>query len=282
MAPTLRTLNGEGTLLLSVLTIPQSQADDGAVARLTVGEYFDGVYLPFLELRGRCERSIEVFRQVVALWRSLGFDKPIGNIAVDDVAVFLGVIAERRLPATVRCYRRHLGLILEAARPGCFTLPLEARTRSRVFPRPWAAGDVARIIEAAGDEPGFIGPIPSRLFWPAMISFRIGAGVTLGQTLMVKLSDVDLETRTVKLRKSPKANGRLAKFQPLTAEAIAAIWAPPRGLLFPLCSIIDRADALIYLSTTFRRIVVRAGLDPLGRSLRGLHRLNPALGTRST
>lgn len=151
--------------------------------------------------------------------------------------------------------------------PGADELP-NLREPRRV-PVAWSVAEIERLIVAARSTPGYVGRVPRRYWWPALILAIYDTAARVGAMLSVFTSDCDIRERRVLVRAEHTKTWADAVYalHDQTVAAIAAIYDPGRQQLFewPHCR--------RHLYQECRRIVGLAGLSVNGNGCQPSHNL---------
>jgi integrase/recombinase XerD len=222
-------------------------------------------FLLFLAAR-RAPRTVDAYRRDLALLETF-LGRPAGPATTADLERWLASMRERgHAPSTItrrlaaaRAYYNHL--VLLGVRRDNPAAALKPPRRPRTLPRTLSAGEVERLIDAAG------GVTPRALRDRALAELLYGAGLRISEALGLARSSVDLEDRIVRV----VGKGGKERIVPLgrpAAEAVRrylALGRPhldrrlrPDLFLNARGGALTRAGAFLVL----RRLAERAGLEP--------------------
>jgi len=141
------------------------------------------------------------------------------------------------------------------------------------LPVAWTTEEVSRLLTAAAQEPGLVGVIPARLFWPALMLLVYDSGLRIGAIRQLHALDLDAGG-FVSARAETQKQLTEQAFS-LHADTLAALAMLPaeREMLLPI-PWTDKAP----INRRLRRILGRAGLPSTSRDL--FHKLRRTHGTR--
>ena len=190
-----------------------------------------------------------------------------GNVSVQSLTKYLSGQLQRRSPATVAKHRRLLQAVLNwAAEQGlCPAMRLpRIRVPARI-PQAWTVRDVERLLQAASALSGWVGTVPARRWWPALILAIYWTGARLGTLLAATPSDWD--GHTLILRHSKTGRIQVVRLHRQANEAISRIYDPasPRLFFWP------RSRWALYRD--FRKICQTAGVPTEHKAYSLFHRL---------
>ena len=137
----------------------------------------------------------------------------------------------RRTPETANKYTANLLAIWrhavrrEALAKGPDVDKLKVPEHAR---RTWTPEQFELIIRAALERPGYVGPVPASIFWPALLLTIANTGGRINSIMRMPVGDVDFERQDIFLRhKNVKDNAdKHYPLLPATAVAIDRRYAP--------------------------------------------------------
>lgn len=134
---------------------------------------------------------------------------------------------------------------------------VEPEAQPERIPQAWTKAQLAKLFEAAGEEPGIIGSVMACYWWRALLYMLWDTGERIGAIRYLEWKHVDLDggwvTIPAELRKGGKRDAAY-RLAPDTVAALRAIYRPQCDRVFPW----DRNEN--YLWTRYVRILERAGL----------------------
>jgi integrase len=148
-----------------------------------------------------------------------------------------------------------------AAPPPTRSQQVRAKELKRL-PNAWTLAQLGRLIQAAqlrrGNVAGY--SLDQSWYWQTLLLFAYETGARLSAVLEVKPSDVDLLSRTVRLRAEESKTGleQIVPLSPQLIELLSRAAHVKREKVFPSC----RWRTTLYVQ--FRKLLVAAGL-PTGR-----------------
>lgn len=252
---------------------------------MRVLEFYETYYRP-LRLMGRSWRTKELYEVIFrALDSHLGraalmTDLTDGNLA----ALAEAMLASQRSPATVNKYLRHLKAFWRfAATMGqSEKLPL-----LRPLPLPKDSPDCLSfeelecLLEEASKEPGMVGRMPAKVFFPALPLFVFDTGIRKGAMMGLKCPALDIPHRVVRVAPELQKTrqGQLLGVSEQFCELIAPWHRPydPNAFLFDWTydgrSTGKSQTTWTWLNKRFKRIYQRAGIDTKGGIFHPIRRL---------
>lgn len=153
---------------------------------MTLNTFLETVYVP-LRLRGRSQESVRLLRHAITQFsRWLG--RPACLDDLDDLVVsrWLAAMAEKKSPNSVARERSGIlalwnlaqGRGLVRLRP---TVSPELVPRS--VPRAFTEDELRRLVAAAREARGWVGPIPARTFFEALVAVGLETGERINAIL---------------------------------------------------------------------------------------------------
>ena len=235
---------------------------------MTIYEYFRESYDP-ARLVGRAPETRAQYVTCCLAWASWPETVEIDQVTSAKFGSFLGYcLAQKKAPATVNKYRRHLLAIFRHAHrqgvlprvPEVPTVPEPGR-----LPEAWTVADVERILSEARREEGMIGNVPAWLWWPSLLRCLYDTGSRISALLQTRPQDLSMADRWIVIRGDVTKTKR-PEFHSLsdgTIAAIAPIYSVDAEHIWPW----PWTPKRIY--PRFRRILQRAGVR-YGRDRGGL------------
>jgi integrase len=158
---------------------------------MSLDTFLDTVYVP-LKLRGRSPESVRLLRHAIRQF-SLHLERPATLDDFDDLVVsrFLAARAARLSPNSVA--RERSGLLalwnLAQARALVRLRPLVApELIPEKTPRAFTADELARLWASCGVVRGWVGPIPARVWFQALLGVLFYSGERITAVLRVERS----------------------------------------------------------------------------------------------
>jgi integrase/recombinase XerD len=204
----------------------------------------------------KLERAGQLLPQLVAHLEAAG-----ATTVTSDLAIAWARLPERALPnhwaqrlAVARGFARYLQTIDSATQvPPSGVFPTR---RHRPTPYLWSAGDIGRLLEAAGAlRPPLRAVTHQTLFGLIAVS-----GMRLGEAVGLDRDDVDFDTGVITIRQAKFDRSRLVPLHPSTADALRG-YAAQRDRLCPR----PRSSAF-FLSSVGTRLT-RTGVDKTCRQI---------------
>lgn len=231
----------------------------------TLRAFFEQFYVPRY-MGGFPPQTIASYRSTVDLISHYaGAEIPIETLDDDLVERFLGWLAAGGArPATRKRRRAEILAIWRKAYRKKWT---ETEPRDidpirvpRTIPQAWSIDEIDRLLRTAAAIDGFVGTIPARFFWPALISLLFDTGLRIGAAMSLRVADVDWESGWIKARWETQKQ-RADQVLPISAETRLLLLATDplrRALLFPWpLGAKDIRRGLIY---RLRKLLQLAGL----------------------
>ncbi|MFH1923801.1 MAG: phage integrase SAM-like domain-containing protein [Planctomycetota bacterium] len=192
--------------------------------------------------------------------RQLGRPSMIEDLTDESLSGHLGWLLDQGLSrATVNSSRGSLvSLWRHAYRKKLLTeLPtVEKLKEYKRLPEAWTLEELARLLQACAETPGWIGGLKACDFWQALVLVLYRTGLRRRADMEIEQSHVDLQTGWLFVpgeNQKQKADQRF-RLSEDAMDAIRRIWLPPRRLLFPWP---NRLRRLYY---RFDTILGRSGL----------------------
>lgn len=146
---------------------------------MTLDCFLETIYVP-LRLRGRSQESVRLLRHAITQFsRFLG--RPALLDDLDDLLVsqWLAKMAETKSPNSVARERSGILALWNLAQ-GRGLVKLRPTVAPELIPhhvpRAFTADELVRLADAAKQASGWIGPIPARVFFPALIAVGLETG----------------------------------------------------------------------------------------------------------
>lgn len=194
---------------------------------MTLNTFLETVYVP-LRLRGRSKESVRLLRHAITQFsRWLG--RPALLDDLDDLVVsqWLTAMGEKKSPNSVARERSGIlalwnlaqGRGLVKLRP---TVAPELVPQS--VPRAFTTDELARLAESARMAIGWIGPVPARVFFPALIAVGLETGERISALLNTPARCWNRPTLTVpaSVRKG-KRQERVYELSPEACDLVDAV-----------------------------------------------------------
>lgn len=271
---------------LRLVTAETIAAGDDSQAGQTLGEFFEGFYLPnvAIALRGNSPATIQLYRDALRHWAELTVDPPLEAIDPATLFDFAAQLAQRVATSTARKHLANLNRIFARAGGGFGTVAglLETPPRFELPATPGhtVAGDftpqeIADLIAAASrmrSPRGIPGAPPPAEFWGSFVAVAYLHGFRVGTMLQLAREDIvdglwQIPADKVKGRKTPLVRHVHSQAAELLADR-------PAGLLWPWHS---GKHAARYFRRQWQRLCRLAQL-PEGRRF-GTHALRRAHAT---
>lgn len=244
---------------------------------------------------GRSEGTIADYRIAINRFRAFlaasGRENRVPTLAdlTDDrLSGFLAWIHEDQdcVPETANKYAANLKAIWRHAvrrkvlseGPDVDPLPCPKHAR-----KTWTPEQFEQLLEAARRQPGYLGPVPAGVFWPAVLLMIINTAGRINAVMSLEVQDIDLAQNVITLKHENQKDKSDLRFPllPATREALLELLQCLRGefqgRLFacwpwdrPLQRAIDtggqrkKGASWSTLRNHYKRILHEAGL-PAGR-----------------
>lgn len=196
---------------------------------MTLEAFLETVYVP-LRLRGRSAESVRLLRHAVTQFsRWLGRPALLDDLEDLVVSQFLAARAAKLSPNSVARERSGLLAIwnLAQARGLVRLRPCVApELIPEQIPRAFTTDELRRLAEAAGQASGWIGPIPARTFFPALIAVGLETGERINALLRTPRHCWQRPTLRVPAR--IRKGGRTERVYELSPEACDLVDAVSR------------------------------------------------------
>jgi integrase len=154
-------------------------------------------------------------------------------------------------------------------------------------PDAWSIDELTRIFQAAAAfrSDAWIGPVPSSLWWVAILSVTYETALRRGSLFAIQPADIDLKAGTLYVDGQDMKDGDGQEYQLSrgTVRALEQIWQPPRKFVFRTdLSINDKAFGNM-VGRDFKKILAAAGIQPSRRrSLHLFHKMRRSTATKVT
>ena len=180
------------------------------------------------------------------------------------------LLKEGRSPATANSFRRHIMAIWRYAKKRGFVADVPevdpVRQPKRV-PRAKLISEIGRILQAASREPGFVGQVPARWWWTALVLLIYDTGLRISAVMALRWEHFDPVAATI-FADADTQKQDADQLLPLSPQTIAAL-EHLRGddpLMFPW-PYDHWGRQWPTLNRRFRRILRRAGLPATRKDL---------------
>jgi len=198
--------------------------------------YFETVYLP-QRLLGHSVGTVAEYRTALLHWARFPGYVPLGEITSVAFASFLAWRLTKSSAATVNKLRRHLLAIIRfAAKQGLCQVPdVPAIPEYPKLPEAWTLTELERVVVAARQQPGNVGEIPARFWFPSLILCQYSTGFRIGALLAAESRNLSIPGRYL-VTEARTQKHRLPECRPLSDQAVAAvaaIYPDRRQLVWP-------------------------------------------------
>lgn len=177
---------------------------------MTLNEFFEGVYRP-LKLRSKSQNTVRLYRITIRNFaRTLNRQPTIADLTDEIVGSHLCRFRELgRSPATVNKERCQLLALWRFAcqremitRWPCVPMEIEPQRA----PLAWLPEELNALIAACESQKGFVGEVPAKIFWPALLAVLLDTGERIGAILGLRWHHLSKEWLLVpaELRKGKK------------------------------------------------------------------------------
>ena len=187
---------------------------------MTLTAFLETVYVP-LRLRGRSPESVRLLRHAITQ-----FSRFLGRTAVledlDDLVVsqWLTAMAGKKSPNSVARERSGILALWNLAQ-GRGLVKLRPTVAPELIPqttpRAFTADELARLAAAAKLSYGWVGPVPARVFFPALIAVGLETGERINAILSTPKHCWNRPTLTVPA--TIRKGGRQERIYELSPEA---------------------------------------------------------------
>lgn len=162
---------------------------------MKVSEFFNDHY-KIRRLRGRSQNTVRLYESSIRnLEKTLGRTAFVVDLTDDNVSRLMQDVIDRGgSPYTSNKERSQLLAIWRFAAQIKLldTWPtVMAENVPERAPQAWLAEDIHAIIDAASQANGFIGRVPARLWWVALISLALDTGERIGAIFQAEWSWID-------------------------------------------------------------------------------------------
>lgn len=194
---------------------------------MTLNAFLETVYVP-LRLRGRSPESVRLLRHSITQFsRWLGRQALLDDL--DDLVVsqWLTAMSERKSPLSVA--RERSGILalwnLAQARGLVRLRPtVSPELIPERVPRAFTADELDRLVAAARLASGWVGPVPARVFFPALIAVGLETGERINAILKTPRCMWTRPSLVVPavIRKG-RRQGRVYELSPEAADLVDAV-----------------------------------------------------------
>ncbi len=153
---------------------------------MTLNTFLETVYVP-LRLRGRSPESVRLLRHAIRQFSKwLGRDATLDDL--DDLVVsqWLAAMAAKKSPNSVARERSGILALWNLAQGrGLVRLrpTVAAELVPHAVPRAFTSDELARLAESAGHACGWVGPIPAKTFFRALVAVGLETGERINAIL---------------------------------------------------------------------------------------------------
>lgn len=153
---------------------------------MTLDTFLDTVYVP-LRLRGRSPESVRLLRHAITQFgRWLGRAATLDDL--DDLVVsrWLAAMAEKKTPNSVARERSGILALWNLAQGrGLVRLrpTVSPELVPRAIPRAFTEGELTSLVASAREARGWVGPIPARTFFEALVAVGLESGERINAIL---------------------------------------------------------------------------------------------------
>jgi len=194
---------------------------------MTLDAFLETVYVP-LRLRGRSPESVRLLRHAITQ-----FSKWLGRPALlddlDDLVVsqWLTKMAEKKSPNSVARERSGILALWNLAQ-GRGLVKLRPTVAPELVPhhvpRAFTADELGRLAAAARHAGGWVGPVPARVFFPALIAVGLESGERINAILSTPRHCWQRPTLTVPARvRKGRAQERVYELSPEACDLVDAV-----------------------------------------------------------
>lgn len=271
----------------------------GRYAQIPVIELMTDVYVPRNLRSGRNNTTAaycQTYRQLQEFWRNKKPDERlVRNLTLADFADedLIAQFLHSRCNAAIGTRNkdlRHIRLLWNFAEElgeslGKLRLKLEKEHLRE--PECWSPEELTAVIDSAASEPGYVGDVPARCWWPALILTDYATGARINAMMNTRSDSLDLSGGRLKLSADVQKQ-KADQWCQLIPEAVAALAAirPERNVRIFDDWPHDRTEyarergSWRTLSRRYKQILKRAGLSN-GR-LDMFHKIRKTFGTEIT
>lgn len=194
---------------------------------MTLTTFLDTVYVP-LRLRGRSKESIRLLRHAITQFsRWLGRPAMLDDLEDLVVSQWLTAMGERKAPNSVARERSGILALWNLAQGrGLVKLrpTVAPELVPQAIPRAFTADELARLADSARVAIGWIGPVPARVFFPALIAVGLESGERISALLNTPVRGWARPTLTVpaSVRKGRRQE-RVYELSPEACDLVDAV-----------------------------------------------------------
>lgn len=207
--------------------------------------------------------------------RFLGHDALLDDLTTDKLLDFLQAILQEGVsPNTCNSKRKDLLAIARDAERHVGLAPVGPVGRvktPRRLPEAWTTTEVERLVSTARTLPNWVGHVPERVWWPALLLAIYSTSARIRAMLSLRTKDLNLSERFLILRAEAQKTSTDQCFW-LTDQAVAAlaglVATGPNGAL-----VFDWRYSSKWLWKRMGQIVDKAGLPRSERGMGLFHKL---------
>lgn len=194
---------------------------------MTLITFLDTVYVP-LRLRGRSKESVRLLRHAITQFsRWLGRPAMLDDLEDLVVSQWLTAMGERKSPNSVARERSGILALWNLAQGrGLVKLrpTVAPELVPQAIPRAFTADELARLADSARVAIGWIGPVPARVFFPALIAVGLESGERISALLNTPVRGWARPTLTVpaSVRKGRRQE-RVYELSPEACDLVDAV-----------------------------------------------------------
>jgi len=253
-----------------------------AAIKGTLRHFYETVYCP-IRLVGASEWTLSDYRHRLNVFEDYsGPELPIDQINDELLSAFFADRLKTNAQDTVNGYRRILLAVIAFARRKGLTeyQPCVPRLKTpKREPECWSLEEMRRIIDAASNTPGLVGPVPAGKWWPALILFVYNCGTRISATMGVPSNRLDLERGSVFVPAELQKQRADQRFDllPETVKALRAIEPDRNECIFDDWPYDRTQPQFKILNSHLKRILRRAGLPHTRRDM--WHKIRRTFGT---
>lgn len=194
---------------------------------MTLNTFLDTVYVP-LRLRGRSKESVRLLRHAITQFsRWLGRQATLDDLEDLVVSQWLTAMGERKSPNSVARERSGILALWNLAQ-GRGLVRLRPTVAPELvpqgIPRAFTTDELARLADSARVSIGWIGPVPARIFFPALIAVGLETGERISALLNTPVRGWARPTLTVpaSVRKGRRQE-RVYELSPEASDLVDAV-----------------------------------------------------------
>lgn len=194
---------------------------------MTLSTFLDTVYVP-LRLRGRSKESVRLLRHAITQFsRWLGRPAMLDDLEDLVVSQWLTAMGEQKSPNSVARERSGILALWNLAQGrGLVKLrpTVAPELVPQAIPRAFTADELARLADSARVAIGWIGPVPARVFFPALIAVGLESGERISALLNTPVRGWARPTLTVpaSVRKGRRQE-RVYELSPEACDLVDAV-----------------------------------------------------------